>query len=370
MQRLKVCQIIPTLVRGGAEKQMSLLARNLAPDRFESHVVVLTHSGPVEQELRDAGVQVHVIGKRGKFDPFAYRRLTAKLRELQPSIVHTWIFAANSYGRAAAKHVGVPVIVAGERCVDPWKQWWHHAIDRHQAKTTDAIVTNSSGVRDFYAAHGVPSSKFQLIPNAVTPPSTPAIDRAELLRRLDIPERGRVVGAVGRLWKQKGYEDLVWAGELLRVAYEDVWLVIVGDGPERERLLKFRDQARAHPAVRFVGHRDDAAELIGGFDLLWNGSHYEGQSNTILEAMARGVPVIASDIAGNRDLVIPNETGFLFKIGDVDRLTRESLVLLQNDELRDRMGAAAKQRVESDFSLAKMVAAHEELYLRLWRVHR
>ncbi len=144
-------------------------------------------------------------------------------------------------------------------------------------------------------------AEFTVIPNAVIPPNSAALSREEVFARLKLPPRGRLVGAVGRLWKQKGYRELIWSGELLRVALGDVCVVIVGDGPEREQLLHYRDQVGADEAVRFVGHRDDANELMSGFDLLWNGSLYEGQSNTILEAMAWGVPVVATDIPGTRD---------------------------------------------------------------------
>ena len=363
--RKKICQIIPTLVQGGAEKQMSLLARNLDPERFESHVIVLTHSGPLEDELRRSDVHLHFIEKRGKLDPFAVFRLTSKLREIRPDVVHTWLFAANSYGRVAARWAGVPVIVAGERCVDPWKKWWHHAIDRRLAKQTHAIATNTVAVRDFNAHHGIDASKFAVIPNAVVPCHQPKLDRQEFFSKLGIEPRGKIVGAVGRLWEQKGYKDLIWAGELLRVAYEDVWLVIIGDGPDRDKLLHYRDLAKAHHAVRLVGHRKDVASLMGCFDVLWNGSLYEGQSNTILEAMSMGIPVVASDIPGNRDLVVPQTTGMLFPLGDVDTLTRQTFALLNDDERRKKMGENARQRILNEFTLEKMVRAHEELYTRL-----
>ncbi len=104
----RLVHIIPTLDQGGAEKQLCLLCAHLDRQRYDTHVVVLTHSGPREATLREAGIPVHIIGKRGKLDPFAYRRLKAKLIELEPDIVHTWLFAANSYGRAAAKAIDVP----------------------------------------------------------------------------------------------------------------------------------------------------------------------------------------------------------------------------------------------------------------------
>ncbi len=363
--RNKICQIIPTLVQGGAEKQMSLLAANLDRERFESHVIVLTHSGPLEQQLREQGVEVHVIGKRGKLDPTALWRLTRKLREIAPDVVHTWLFAANSYGRWGARRAGVPVIVAGERCVDPWKSWWHYAIDRRLLRFTDSMVTNTNAVSEFYAQHGIAESNFTVIPNAVVPSHRTRISREELFQRLGIPPRGRVVGAVGRLWRQKNYRDLIWAGELLRVAYQDVYLIIFGDGPEREQLLAFRDRSGSQDAVRMVGHRTDAAELMTAFDVLWNGSLYEGQSNTILEAMSLGVPTVASDIPGNRDLIVHGQTGYLFPPQDLGALTRWTNLLLSDDTHRAAMGEQARQRAEQHFSLSNMIEAHERLYSEL-----
>jgi glycosyltransferase involved in cell wall biosynthesis len=364
-KRVKICQIIPTLVQGGAEKQMSLLATHLDPKRFESHVIVLTHSGPLEATLRERGVHVHLIGKRNKLDPTALWRLTNHLRRLQPDIVHTWLFAANSYGRWAAHRARVPVIVAGERCVDPWKAWWHYAIDRRLLRLTSRLVTNTQAVSQFYAGHGIAASNFTVIPNAVLPSDRPRIGREELFQRLGLPPRARVVGAVGRLWTQKNYQDLIWAGEMLRVAHQDVYLVIFGDGPERERLLAFRDRSGSQDAVRLVGHRTDAAELMSGLDVLWNGSLYEGQSNTILEAMSLGVPVVASDIPGNRDLVAHGQTGYLYPLEDLGALVRWTNRLLVDDEQRAVLGQQARVRTLQEFSLERMVQAHQELYEQL-----
>ncbi|MCC6511828.1 MAG: glycosyltransferase [Pirellulaceae bacterium] len=357
--------IIPTLDQGGAEKQLCLLCAHLDRAQFETQVIVLTHSGPREPALRAAGIPVHHIHKRAKFDPYAYWRLKAKLIELRPDIVHTWLFAANAYGRAAAKAAKVPVIVAGERSVDPWKGWWQIAIDRWLMKSTSAVITNTSAVTDFYASRHVPTERFVVIPNAVEPPSTKRLSRAEVFERLGIPPRSKLVMAIGRLWPQKGYRDLIWAGELLHVGYDDVWVVIVGDGPERARLQHFRDQTRSDDAVRFVGERADALELLSGADLLWNGSLYEGQSNTILEAMALGIPVVASDIPGTRDLVIPDQTGYLYKLGDVASLTRLSTQLLNDTARLARLGANAAARARDEFSIERMVQRHADQYAKL-----
>lgn len=357
--------IIPTLDRGGAEKQLVLLAQGLDRSRFEPHVVLLTRDGPYRQELEQAGIPVTLIGKRFKFDFGSFFRLVRFLKEQKFDLVHTWIFAANSYGRLAAQWAKVPCIVAGERCVDEWKRWWHFAIDRQLARRTNKIVTNSSGVVEFGAAHGISRSLFEVIPNAIPPLKVDETARHEIRRQLGLPPESILIGAVGRLWPQKGLKDLLWGLELIRVVRDDAHFVIVGDGPERQRLEYYRDQIGVGNRVRFVGHQDGATRWIQAFDLLWNGSRYEGQSNAILEAMQAGVPVLATDIAGNRDLIVPGETGFLYKRGDLAALARLTLQVLNNRELYVRLSAASRNRVAEKFSLEAMISAHERLYSSL-----
>jgi glycosyltransferase involved in cell wall biosynthesis len=357
--------IIPTLDRGGAEKQLVLLAKGLDRSRFEPHVILLTRDGPYRQELEEAGVPVTLIGKRFKLDIGSFFRLVRFLKDQKFDLVHTWIFAANSYGRLAAQRAKIPHIVAGERCVDEWKRWWHFAIDRYLARRTDKIVTNSSGVVEFGAAHGLQRSLFEVIPNAVPPLNTDETARAEIRRQLGLPSDAVLIGVVGRLWPQKGLKDLLWGMELIRVVRDDAHLVIVGDGPERQRLEYYRDQIGLGHRVRFVGHQDRATRWIQAFDLLWNGSHYEGQSNAILEAMQSGVPVLATDIAGNRDLIVPGETGFLYRRGDLATLARRTQQILNNKDLYIRLSASSRQRVAEKFSLRAMIEAHERLYSSL-----
>ena len=363
---IRVLQIIPTLDRCGAEKQLMLLATGLPRERFDVHVCALTRGGPLEQPLRQAGIPVTIIGKSWKLDPLAYGRLKRRIVQLQPDIVHTWIFAANAYGRWAARKAGVKHLVAGERCVDQWKQWHELAVDKYLAKGTERIVTNSSGVRDFYAQHGLPAEKFVIIPNGVEPLTPPVSkSRDQLLAELGLPADARLIAAVNRLWPQKRVKDLIWAADLLKIVYPNAHLLIVGEGPQRWRLERYRDQCEIQDCVHFLGQRDDVASLLPHCECLWLGSGYEGQSNAILEAMSAGLPVIATDIPGNRDLVVPNETGYLVPVGDRAAFARWSNVLLNDPELGRRLGAAGRQRVLTEFSVEKMVARHAALYEEL-----
>jgi len=364
--RTRILQIIPTLVRGGAEKQLTLLACGLPRDEFEVQVCVLSHLGPYEAILREQDIPVDCIGKRWKVDPPAYFRLRRRIRRWQPDLVHTWLYAANSYGRQAARSAGVRHLVAGERCVDRWKVGYELAIDRYLARHTQAIVANSTGVRDFYVQHGLPADRFRIIPNGIEPDPSPArATREELLNELRLPQDAKLIGAVGRLWPQKRYLDLIWAAELLRVARDDVHLLILGDGPQRDALQTYRDQIQATSRVHFLGERKDVSRWLPHFDCFWLASGYEGQSNALMEAMLAGVPVIVSDIPGNRDLVVSDQSGLLVPVGDAGAFARQTQRLLENHDLAKQLGHAGRQRMLNEFSVPKMIDRHVELYRTL-----
>ncbi|MDR2762081.1 MAG: glycosyltransferase [Planctomycetaceae bacterium] len=408
MSRKRALFVIPTLDRSGAEKQLSLLACNLPRDEFEVEVAVLTRGGGFESELLDSGVRYHLINKRFKIDPFALSRLKSVIRKFQPDIVHTWLFAGNSYGRSAAISCGVKFIIAGERCVDLWKSGYQFCIDRYFAKKTNFIVTNSEGVKEFYVRNGLPEEKFIVIPNAVVPlnDKIKPFARDEFLRRIGVEDstpvgdyvpvmnpkynyeketyfsvsndellrrRPYIIGIVARLWAQKRITDALWVFESMRFLDLHFHAVIIGDGPERDMLLRYRDEWGLSDCVHFLGHCNDAIRMIPSFDLLLNISESEGQSNSILEAMTFGVPVIATNIPGNRELVVDGETGILVEDSknDFRKLRRDfvkaTLMLLENEPLRIKMSSAAKKRAAENFSLEKMIERHVELYRSLFK---
>lgn len=355
--------VIPTMDRGGAEKQLSLLATGLPRDRFEVCVVLLTRGGPLESSLLDAGLSVVHCNKKWKLDPFAYQRLKKTIRSFRPDIVHTWIFAANCYGRAAAWRAGVPIILGGERCVDLWKRWHELVLDRFFAKRTSGILTNSEGVKDFYVQHGIPASQFHVIPNGVTAiPQDASSARNALIQKLGLPSETRLVGTVGRLWPQKRLKDAIWAIELLKCVRNDTHLLIAGEGPQRWRLERYAEQVGVHHRVHFLGHVEQAASLIASLDQFWICSGYEGQSNSLMEALSQGVPVIASDIPGNRDLVTHEETGLLFQVGDRAELAKQSERLSHNPDFAKQLGLAGQQKMLTEFSVEMMVKRHVDCY--------
>jgi glycosyltransferase involved in cell wall biosynthesis len=358
----RILHIIPTLDAHGAEKQLSLLATGLPRERFDVHVCALTRSGPYEAKLREAGVPATVIGKRWKLDPAAYSRLKRHIAQVKPDLVHTWLFAANSYGRAAALAAGVSRVVASERCIDPWKVWHELAIDRHLARRTDRIVVNSTAVRDFYIGHGLPAEKFVVIPNGVPPTETSPVTRKALLAELGLPPNARLIGAIGRLWQQKRVKELIWAADQIKCVADGVQLLIIGDGPLRGSLERYARLNEVEDCVHFLGARNDVPRLLPHLDVLWLASGYEGQSNAIMEAMAAGIPVVATDIPGNRDLVVPGETGYLVPLDSRTAFAKWTLPLLDDRALARRFGAAGQARMRTEFTVEKMIDRYASLY--------
>lgn len=359
---IKVLLVIPTLDQSGAEKQLTLLATRLPRDEFQVHVVALTRGGPYADVLNEHQVPVTVLSKRWKFDPRTLWQLRKLIREFQPDILHTWLFAANSYGRLIAGKKATPKVLVSERCVDTWKSGWQSWLDRRQIPRTTRLIGNSKSVVDFYQALGFLTETTVVIRNGIEVREPEPIDREELLAELGIAVDSRIVGFVGRLARQKRIDDLIWATELLHHIEPRAHFLIVGDGPQRETLERFAASTGRSDEVTFTGHRNDAARLMQAFDLFWLASDFEGQSNSLMEAMALGLPVIASDIAPNRELVIDGQTGSLVKLGDRAAYAQAAGDILADSELAEKLGDAARERMKTGFRIESMVDSHAALY--------
>jgi glycosyltransferase involved in cell wall biosynthesis len=361
----RILHIIPTFDRAGTEKQLLLVARGLARQGFDVHVAALVRGGPLADEFRAAGIPDTVIGKRLKVDPVALARLTRHVARLQPDLVHTWNSSAGTYGRLAARSAGVKHIVAGEYGVDRWKSAWAWFVDRRLSRSTDRYCVNSVAIRDECGEHAMPLEKFVVIHKGVEPGRSSDVSRAELLQELRCPTDARLIGVVGSLSPQKRVKDLIWAADLLRVLHDNLRLLVIGDGPERSMLERFACLASDLDHIRFLGHRDDVWRIMPHLDAFWNGSGHDGQSSALMEAMASGVPVVATDITANRELVVHGKSGFLVPIAGRAARARSTDQIFNEPALAARLGAAARQRMLEQFSVDESVRRHEELYCQI-----
>jgi len=359
--------VIPTLDRSGAEKQFTLLATGLPRDEFQVEVVALTRGGPYAESIRQTGLPLTILKKRWRFDPLALRRLRRHLRERRPDIVHTWLFAANAYGRlAVGTGTDRPKVIVSERCVDVWKSRWQLWLDRRLMARTDHLIANADCVAEFYRGLGYPADRVRVIHNGVEQSAARTRTADSIREEFGIAKGTRLIGYVGRLAPQKRLADLIWAMELLRHLDHPVCLLIIGDGPQRSELEQFAREIRVDELIRFAGHRLDAATLIPHLNVFWLASDFEGQSNSLMEAMAAGVPVVVSDIAPNRELVTPDETGLIVPVGGKAEFARATHRLLSDPDLTERLSLAARVRMQRDFSISQMIDAHAALYREIY----
>ncbi|HZZ28643.1 MAG TPA: glycosyltransferase [Pirellulales bacterium] len=360
--RLRILYIVSDLQPSGTTAQLKLLAAGLPRSKFEIHIAALNAGGPAAADLERSGAKVTVIGRRWKIDPFAFRRLRTHIKHLQPTVVHTWQFEANTYGRTAALAAGMRRLVTSERTIESWSIDYKWAIDRCLAHRTERMITNSVAVRNYYVAHGLPPEKFTVIPGAAAAPPPDMVSRSDLLTEFRLPEDAKLIAYVGHLTKQKRLKELIWAIDQLKAVGVPAHFLVIGQGPRRDHLERYSWLNRIEDRVHFLGVRNDVLQFMPHFDVLWHAGDHEGQSAAVLEAMAAGVPVVAADAAGNRELVKPNETGYLVPLDERAGFARATLPLLEDSALARRLGCAAKQCVEQCHRIDQLLAAYTKLY--------
>jgi glycosyltransferase involved in cell wall biosynthesis len=242
-----------------------------------------------------------------------------------------------------------------------WSAWWQ----RGWSARAENIVTNSSAVGDWFSTRDVPPENIVLIPPGVQPARDSGISRSQLLQELRLPRNARLIGVVGRLVPEKRVQDLIWAADLLRVLHDNLRVLIIGEGPLRSQLEQYALKASDLDHIRILGQREDVWRIMPHLDVLWNSDDNHGVSIAMLEAMAAGVPVVASDVPVNREVVIHGQTGFLVPIsvrsGRADR-ARVTNQLFTDRELSSRISTAARQRIAERFSCEQMIRRQSAVY--------
>ncbi|HEX3726833.1 MAG TPA: glycosyltransferase [Pirellulales bacterium] len=358
----RILQIVDTLQRGGPQQQMALVAAGLPAAEFEVHVCALAAGGPLADELRMHNVPTAIISHQGRIDPLVIGRLRGHIQALKPDIVQTWTNKANAYGRWAAVLSRVGNLAATKLREDLAQTACHAVSDRLLARFTKAFVANCHGVERSWLDQGVRQNKIRIIASGIAPLAPRVGDRSQLLCELGLPAGARLLGAVGSLWPKKRIKDLIWATDLMKVIRDDVHLLVIGDGPQRPALERFRRQCRIEDRVHMLGYRSDVPRLLAHLDVYCSATSMAGLPTSLMEAMSVGLPVVASDVQGTDELVMPDETGLLVAAGDRAGLARTANKLLDNPELARRLGNAGKERIATKFTVQSMVDQHAALY--------
>lgn len=367
-----IAHIIFRLDVGGLENGVVNLINAMPPNEYRHAVICLTSATEFKSRITRSDVEVISLNKGEGKDIGMYLRLWSVLRRIRPCIVHTrnlgtldCVFTAVLAGVAYRVHGE-----HGREISDPrgenrknirirkiCQRFVHRFVPMSadlEQWLVETIGISHSRIRQIYS--GVDVTKFKQSTTGRTPLPVPDFADGDHF----------VIGSVGRLDPIKGYSHLVRAFIKLLHSEPDAArrfrLVIIGEGPCRDEIETLLDENQARSFAWLPGARDDVCDLTGGFDVFVLPSLGEGISNTILEAMATGLPVIASDVGGNPELIVNGMTGVLVPSEDPEALSAAISSYADNQALRRQHGNAGRERVEQRFSLTNMVKSYTDLY--------
>jgi sugar transferase (PEP-CTERM/EpsH1 system associated) len=348
------------------------LIRGLSEGLFEHRLAALRGMDPRLEGVPLPGGKLLTTGKMRSGLQFPLFRLVKLIRTYRPHIVHSRNWGAIE-AIPAARLARVPVAIHSEhgyeldmlRGLPKRRRVFRHAV----YQMADAVLAVTRELRDYHAREAwVSPERIRVIYNGVDAVRfcpRPEL-RAFLRRRFSLPEERFLVGTVGRMVPIKDHPTLLRAIAMLLNRGIDAHAVFVGSGPEfqhNQRLVTSSIELRGR--VTFVGDSDEVPELLNTLDAFALPSISEGMSNTLLEAMAVGLPVIATRVGGNTEVVEDGRFGWLFESGDAETLASSLALLASHEELRRRYGAAARQRIMERFSLKGMLESYSRLYLEL-----
>lgn len=363
----RILHLFVSLPMGGAENLLLSTLRLLDPEQFSSVVCCIGERGQIGDLVQAMGVpliELHLL-KKGGFDRNIVTALVDLIHREKIDLVHSHLYHANFYGRLAANKAGVPAIISIHNTYTRTKLH-RQLINWYLARKTAAIITGSEEIRrDVIRYDHVPESLVELIPNAIDlSRSESQLSQSQARKSLDLPEDALVLGTVGRLEEQKGHRHLIKALALLHQQGIDAYLLIVGDGREKPALTAQTQQLGLEERVKFLGTRQDLGDLFRAMDLFVMPSLWEGLSLAMLSAIAAGLPLIATDVGGVRNVLGSGENGFIVAPGNPEELANKIAYGLGHPEKTREMAARGKQKIHATYSDRVMVNKLQKIYCR------
>ena len=359
-----IVHMIDELPRDGAEMLLVDLMRLRMPGcRYQ--IVCLIRGGPLEQDFQRLGIQVKIFGRRHKFDIGLVFRVAAWLRKEKVDVVHTHLFTADTYGRLAARIAGVPAVFSTvHNIVNPWKGSGRKAIDRLFARLSTAVVGCSEEVTQTLASRDkIPVAKLVSIPNGIDLQKFSSFSGAGVREEFGLPVERQLIGVVGRLHEQKAHDDLFRALALLpQVRARQLTCLVIGTGDLLAPLTQLVKELGLEDCVIFTGMRTDVPRLVAALDVFVMSSRWEGLPIALLEAMASAKAVLCTRVGGIPDVVIDGDNGVLVNAGDVAHFAQRLDALLQDADLRQRLGHRARETVIARFDVSRTATAYNRLH--------
>lgn len=353
---IRVAQLIGALQVGGAERQVLHLASNLDPELFESHIIVFSEAKQGFRDSLSPALRYYCLNYRRRFFLAGLRRLYSYLRSNRIDVLQCHMYHATLPGSVLGRLAGVPVILTTEHGKNTWKTWRHHLLERLVVTplVTHRVAVSEDIRRLRMQLDGVPAEKISVIGNAVDT-GVPAADPGKTPHRL---------GALGRLVDAKDYPVLLRAMRYLLDNGRDLQLDIAGEGGCREELERLIADLDLADRVRLRGIRP-SAEFLQGIDVFVMSSKREGVPVALLEAMAHGMPVVATGVGGIPEVLRDGMDGLLCDSGRPEQLASAISRMLDDRGLRVACAQSARERVVSLFGIENYIARWERLYQAL-----
>lgn len=349
---------------GGMELGVVKLVNALDRTRIASSICSCRPATSAEQRLAPDIPLVELRRRKGN-DPWLVGRLAHVMRRVQPDIVHTHAWGTLCEGLLAARLARVPIVVHGEHGTLNTKPR-NVMVQRWAWRQVDQVLSVSSKLAERMAAEiGFPLERIRTIRNGVDLARFRRVDRRVARGRLDLDASELVIGTIGRLVPVKNQALLLAAMAELRTGGVGGTTLIAGDGPLRDDLEARAASAGLASGVRFLGERHDVEQVLAALDVFVLTSASEGLSNTIQEAMAAGLPVVATRVGGAEELVQDGHTGLLVPPDDTEALAAALRRLAHRPGERLAMGLAGRARAEHEFALDDMIAGYQDVYCQL-----
>jgi glycosyltransferase involved in cell wall biosynthesis len=363
---MRILLLSTSMGMGGADKQLLSAAQEMRSRGREVLIVSLTPLGPMGQEARSLGIPTESLEmRRGIPDPRGLVRLGRIVRTWRPDVLHSHMVHANLMARLIRMFVRIPAVVSTIHNIYEGGRLRMLAY-RLTNGMVDHVTIVSEAAADRFVADGiVPRKLLTVVPNGVDPDlfrDVPATARESLRRSIGLQDEFAWL-AVGRFEIAKDYPNMLRAFAQVRDRYPQAVLLMVGRGSLQEETEAMVRDLNLEGAARFLGVRQDVPELMGAADGYVMSSAWEGMPMVLLEAAAAGLPIVATMVGGNHEVVRDEESGFLVPPRDHDALALAMLRMMELPESRRRsMGQRGREHVRTHHGLTLLVERWEDLY--------
>lgn len=379
-EEIDIWFFITSLSAGGAERNLVHTANYLSEQDINVSVYTIFDENPLQDELSN-DVEFNPIGISAKMSgqnemqvagaqyiysyPKAVFQFLIEVWRNQPDIIQSYLFYDNILSRSAKLVSSDTIIINGIRCVPENRDHLRTFVDKITLPLSDHIISNSKAGRRMAVEMGAQPSNVSVIDNAVNVDKFVSAEEIDIRSELNIHSDKKIVGNVSRLIRRKGHYELLKAWSELQSQHSNIELVLIGDGPEYCGLKDKAKDLNIGKSVHFLQYREDVDRLLHTLDYFVFPSHFEGLPGALIEAMIAGLPIVATNVSGNDELITHRETGLLAPPHNIKELERKLQILLETDELAQYLANNAQQEARERFSIRKTGRLHIGLYEKL-----